>query len=106
MQALRIISTISAISAMVLATAAVAQETEHRLGDHPAVVVKRLAPQQGYDYAAKFYPHPAWLYLSSEAPRPMMQHPAVIVFERERQRLADEAAARTSGQDIVAVHRR
>ena len=106
MQAMRVISTITAISAMVLATAAAAQETEHRLGDHPAIIVKRLAAQQGYDYAANFYPHPAWLYLSSEAPRPMMQHPAVIVFERERQRLADEAAARAKEAAMVAAHSR
>lgn len=33
------------------------------LGDHPAIVVQRLARQAGYDYAAKFYPHPAWLHL-------------------------------------------
>lgn len=35
-----------------------------------------------YDYASKFYPHPAWLYLSAEAPREMGQHPAVIVARR------------------------
>jgi hypothetical protein len=27
------------------------------------VVVQRLQARQGYDYASKFYPHPAWLYL-------------------------------------------
>jgi len=36
----------------------------------------------GYDYASKFYPHPAWLYLRSEAPREMGQHPAVLVARR------------------------
>lgn len=40
----------------------------HRLGDHPAVIVKRMEATAGYDYASKFYPHPAWLYLLSEAP--------------------------------------
>lgn len=35
-----------------------------------------------YDYASKFYPHPAWLYLSSEAPHEMGQHPAVLVARR------------------------
>lgn len=49
-----------------------------KLGDHPAVVVKRLYPTQGYDYAAKFYPHPAWLYLLPEAPRDRGEDPASI----------------------------
>ena len=40
----------------------------HKLGDHPAVVVQRLQRTAGYDYASKFYPHPAWLYLSSQPP--------------------------------------
>jgi len=40
----------------------------HRLGDHPAVVVKRLEARRGYDYASKFYPHPAWLYLRAQPP--------------------------------------
>jgi len=38
----------------------------HKLGDHPAVVVQRLQRSAGYDYASKFYPHPAWLYLSAQ----------------------------------------
>ncbi len=37
---------------------------------------------QGYDYASKFYPHPAWLYLQAEAPHEMGQHPAVLVARR------------------------
>lgn len=40
----------------------------HRLGDHPALVVQRLARQAGYDYASKFYPHPAWLRLYAAPP--------------------------------------
>ena len=39
------------------------------LGDHPAVIVQRLHKTAGYDYASKFYPHPAWLYLHAEPPR-------------------------------------
>jgi hypothetical protein len=42
----------------------------HRLGHHPAVVVQRLAKSAGYDYASKFYPHPAGLRLyMAEPPR-------------------------------------
>ena len=61
---------------------------------HPAMAAHCVPTQQGYDYASKFYPHPAWLYLSTEAPRPMSPHPAVIVFQRaqEQRRLALEAA--------------
>lgn len=40
-----------------------ARPPAHRLGDHPAVAVQRLQAHKGYDYASKFYPHPAWLYL-------------------------------------------
>lgn len=38
-----------------------------------------------YDYASKFYPHPAWLYLLPEAPHELGEHPAVIVARRARQ---------------------
>jgi hypothetical protein len=41
----------------------------HRLGDHPAVVVQRLVQRAGYDYASKFYAHPAGLRLLAEPPR-------------------------------------
>ena len=47
-----------------------------KLGDHPAMVVQRLQASAGYDYASKFYPHPAWLYLSAEAPRSAPEEPA------------------------------
>jgi hypothetical protein len=46
-----------------------------KLGDHPAIVVQRLQAGAGYDYASKFYPHPAWLYLSVEAPRSAPEEP-------------------------------
>lgn len=92
--------TTTAILAFAVSAPALAQETDHRLGDHPAVIVQRLHAQEGYDYASKFYPYPAWLYLSAEAPRPMMDHPAVIVFKREQQKAlaaATEANLAASG---------
>ena len=64
-------------------------------GDHPAIAARRVIAQQGYDHASKFYPHPAWLYLSAEAPRPMSDHPAVLVYRRaeaERRAALEEAA--------------
>jgi hypothetical protein len=68
------------------------QQTDRRAGDHPAVIVQRLHAQQGYDYASKFYPHPAWLHLHAEAPHPMMDHPAVIVLKRNQQEALAAAA--------------
>jgi hypothetical protein len=56
-----------------------------RRHDHPALIVQRLHAREGYDYASKFYPHPAWLHLQAQAPHPMMEHPAVIVFGRHQQ---------------------
>jgi hypothetical protein len=67
---------------IVCLTAGSAPALAEKLGDHPAVLVQRLHAKQGYDYASKFYPHPAWLWLYAEAPRPMMDHPAVIVSKR------------------------
>ena len=52
---------------------------EHSRGEHPAVIVKRLQAQQGFDYAATFYPHPAWLFLRSEA-----EHQAQAVSAAQR----------------------
>lgn len=79
------IRTTAALLAFTISAPALAQQTGNRLGDHPAVIVKRLHAQQGYDYASKFYPHPAWLYLLAEAPRTMMDHPAVIVARQQRE---------------------
>ncbi len=67
-----------------LATVAPVAALADRPGDHPAVIVKRLYPTQGYDYASKFYPHPAWLYLLPEAPSAPSEDPALIA-SRHRQ---------------------
>lgn len=65
-------SPLPCLGLLLVATSALAGErpapAPHRLGDHPAVVVQRLARQAPYDYAAKFYPHPAWLWLYDRAP--------------------------------------
>jgi len=59
-------------AAIAMSAPVMAQEatSEHRLGDHPAVTVKRLSEDKdrGYDYASKVYPHPAWLYLYPASP--------------------------------------
>lgn len=46
----------------------------------------------GYDYASKFYPHPAWLYLKAEAPSRNGEHPAVIVARQARAAQAETVA--------------
>ena len=77
-----ILHSAAVLLSLAISASASAEQVEHPLGDHPAVIIKRRWQQEGYDYASKFYPHPAWLYLAAEAPRPMMEHPAVIVFRR------------------------
>jgi len=67
-----------------------------KLGDHPAVVVQRLHATSGYDYASKFYPHPAWLHLLAEQPHRMNHHPAVTLARQQaeaRAKAVDDARA-------------
>ena len=90
--------------AVALFACASAQHAAGRPGDHPAVVVQRLYAQQGYDYASKFYRHPAGLYLRAEPPHPMMEHPAVIVFKRHQHDAL--AAAPTPPPERVAADAR
>ena len=90
--------TIALIAAAPIATPdAVAEPTRTEANtaraDHPAIAARRVIAAQGYDYASKFYPHPAGFYLSAEAPREMSQHPAVVVFRRAEQQRRDVLAA-------------
>jgi hypothetical protein len=93
--------TATTLLALALSAPAWAQQTDRRPGDHPAVIVQRLHAQQGYDYASRFYPHPAWLYLEAAAPHPMMEHPAVMVFKRQQHDAL--AAAATQQLHLVAA---
>lgn len=70
------------------------------LSDHPAIAARRVITAQGYDYASKFYPHPAGLALLAEAPRQRHAHPAVLVFLRDQfeQAQALDAARRVLAQ--------
>jgi hypothetical protein len=100
MNALRFVLVLLATA---FAGAVVPQEPEHRLGHHPAVIVKRLAEKQTYDNAAQ---HPAWQYVG-ETPHPTTAHPAVIVARREGQRQAEqamEAAAIAQGAETTKMH--
>jgi len=63
----------------------------HRLGDYPAVIVARLEKVKGYDYAAKFNPHPARLEVI-ETPPPLGDHPAVVVARMQKDKGYDYAA--------------
>jgi hypothetical protein len=65
---MRTIVATTAVSLLALSAPAFAAETRHPLGEHPAVIVKRMEAKQGYDYASKFYRHPAGYYLYLEAP--------------------------------------
>jgi len=72
---------------------------QHPLGEHPAVIVKRHSASEGYDYASKFYPHPAWLYWSAEPPRQLSEHPAVIGYRRYLEQPSAAVAAPTSTEE-------
>lgn len=55
------------------------------LADHPAIAARRVIAAQGYDYASKFYAHPAGLRLLAEAPRTAtspMGNPAAMAQTR------------------------
>ena len=93
--------TAAASLAAALATTVLAQE--HRLGEHPAVIVKRMYEHREYDYATKFYPHPAWLYLEAEAPRQLYEHPAVVVARQYRE--AQQNAAAVERERLAAGNR-
>jgi len=79
---------IAAIAAALLAsvTAASAQdiaaEPSHVLGEHPAVLVKRQAPQ--VDTNRLIPMHPAHLFVIN-TPSPTYDHPAVIVARMARE---------------------
>jgi hypothetical protein len=75
------LSSLTAAALILSGVNAVAQQTEHPLGQHPAVIVAaRGAP--AYDYTTKFYRHPAGLALAAEAPHENADHPAVQVARR------------------------
>ena len=71
MQTFGAVSTVATVVAALLSapSARAGDDAPHGLGDHPAVVVQRLYKAAGYDYASKFYPHPAGLRLYAEPPR-------------------------------------
>ena len=77
--AISVVVSVPAVAA-VLACAPSARADDdppHRLGDHPAIVVQRLQKTAGYDYASKFYPHPAWMRLYAEQPRDVAESPPI-----------------------------
>ena len=71
MNAIRTLGAVSlatVMAALLAPSARADDEPAHRMGDHPAIVVQRLYKAAGYDYASKFYPHPAGLRLYAEPP--------------------------------------
>ena len=92
----------SLMLATTLASSAFAQErqaneAEHRLGQHPAVIIKERSKTQGYDYASKFYPHPAWLFLLPEAPGSTMESPSEIAARQQER----DATARPATSPVA-----
>jgi hypothetical protein len=73
------------------AGAAPADTAVREMGEHPAVLVFRNWGKRGYDYASKFYLHPARLALESVPPREMGEHPAVVVAKTWSERGAGVA---------------
>ncbi|HKX44934.1 MAG TPA: hypothetical protein VJO99_27500 [Burkholderiaceae bacterium] len=84
------------LATLATATTAVAQQqAEHPMGDHPAVIVKRNWSQRPIDYAATFYPHPAWLYLASDPLSGTTDAPILASVDRNRHGML-APSARTS----------
>jgi hypothetical protein len=91
------IPTVLAATLLFAPAAQADDEPSHRLGDHPAVVVQRLYKAAGYDYASKFYPHPAGLRWVAQPPRDESDEmPAAGVADADQRavRLSDAAARR------------
>jgi hypothetical protein len=90
MKAIRIAAAVSVpalLLILVFAQSAKGQDSRpHKLGDHPAVVVQRLYKSAGYDYASKFYPHPAWLHLYAAQPHDDADSTAVADGATESER--------------------
>jgi hypothetical protein len=71
-------------------------QDSHPMGDHPAVVVQRLYKAAGYDYASKFYPHPAGLRLYAEPPRDETDPAAASALAAARPVPSSRLGARSS----------
>jgi len=84
---------------------AIAQQPTHQLGEHPAVLAKRAYEKQGYDYASKFYPHPAWLYLESTAPEAVADKSDAKVAPAKGERAEGANAAATTAAEIAVARR-
>ena len=89
---LRTLAIVAAMGVTGVVSAEEGSQDRTRNGEHPAVIQARLAAKAGYDYASKFYPHPARLELLAEAPRERSQHPAVLVAAAWKQRGYDYAS--------------
>lgn len=67
---------IAFIAAAIVAAAPLAHADGN--ADHPAIAARRVIASQGYDYASKFYLHPAGLRLTAGAAAATTQ-PAALV---------------------------
>jgi len=94
----------TALLTIAVSASAFAQQPATRLGEHPAVIVKRAAEKQTYDYASKFYPHPAWLYLrgSSES---MIAKDDIEPAQKHAERTEGSASSATTAANLSATQR-
>jgi len=88
----KIVATIAA-ALFTLSAHALAAGTDPALGEHPAVIVKRTYDKKGYDYASKFYPHPAGLYLYREAPKETTDQAATVSIRGQGTQVQESTAA-------------
>jgi hypothetical protein len=89
-------SLVNVIGAVVCTEVRAEPATSEPLGEHPAIVARRVIANAGYDYASKMYRHPAGLTLYLEQPREMGDHPAVLVARTWNKRNHDDLARITS----------
>jgi hypothetical protein len=91
--------TIALISPLLaLAVLSPTPASAEKLGEHPAIIAARVVAAQGYDYASKFYPHPAKLYLLSQAP-------ADTPVEAAADGRTAAAAAAAADKNLIALRR-
>jgi hypothetical protein len=97
----RLISAVTALLALAAGSHALAQDAEHALGQHPAVLVQRQQPTINPN--TFIVAHPAGLALVA-TPSPTYAHPAVAV---QRMARSNDDAARLAvliAQPPVATH--
>jgi hypothetical protein len=69
------------------------------LGQHPAVVIKGISHQAAFDYASKFYLHPATMFLA--ASQPMLETSTTMVAAVTESQMAEHPAVLVKREEII-----